>query len=57
MKLKKAKDIKVGETVIFKMKSANYEVKAIEETKIGSIRHHHKTGSNSYKPDELLYVG
>lgn len=48
--------MQVGDKVCFEMKSAGYIVTEIEQTNIGMVRHHHDGGSNSYWPDELVYV-
>ena len=52
----KAESIKVGDTVVFQMGSADYVVDAVETTDIGMIRHQHRGGSSSYWPNELLYA-
>ena len=54
--LKKSENVNVGDIVSFDMSSANYQVEEINTTKIGMVQHLHKTGSNSYWPNELLYV-
>lgn len=54
--LRKAENVRVGDKVCFDMESANYVVTDVEETKIGMVRHQHKSGSNSYWPHELVYV-
>ena len=54
--LMKAENVRVGDKVCFDMESANYVVTDIERTQIGMVRHQHKTGSNSYWPNEPVYV-
>ena len=54
--LRKAVNVKVGDKVCFQLESAAYVVTSVEQTKIGMVRHQHRDGSNSYWPNELLYV-
>ena len=56
--LRRADRVMVGDKVCFNFESASYTVEEITHDKIGMIRHHHRQGtaSNSYWPDELIYV-
>ncbi len=54
--LRRVEKVGDGDTVAFDTASANYRVEAVETTEIGMIRHQHKSGSNSYRPGELVYV-
>lgn len=54
--LRKVENVRVGDTVVFNMDSANYKVTDIDTTEIGMIRHRHAGGSSSYWPGELVYV-
>lgn len=54
--LRKAEKVQVGDKVCFEMASAGYVVTGVEQTEIGMVRHQHDGGSNSYWPNELLYV-
>lgn len=54
--LQKAENVKIGDRVCFELDSASYVVDEISSTKIGMIIHHHGSGSNSYWPNELVYV-
>lgn len=49
-------NVQVGDKVCFEMASAGYVVTGVEQTEIGMVRHQHDGGSNSYWPNELLYV-
>ena len=55
-KIAKAKEVRIGDTVVFDMPSADYCVAEVDETEIGMIRHHFHGGSAAYWPDEFLYV-
>lgn len=54
--LVKVETVKIGDTVVFDMPSANYTVLDVEVTAIGMIRHQHEMGSSSYWPGELVYI-
>ena len=54
--LREAGNVQVGDKVCFELESANYVVDEIDITQIGMVRHKHKYGSNSYWPNEILYV-
>ena len=53
-----ARDVREGDTVCFRMPSANYTVESIETDNLGNVRHRFNddTASSSYHPKELLYV-
>jgi len=55
-KLVTAQQVRIGDTVVFDMPSANYCVCEVDENEIGMIRHHFHGGSSCYWPNELLYV-
>lgn len=54
----RARDIRIGDHVVFDMPGANYVVEDVETTQIGQIRHVHGDGtaSSCYWPTDLLYV-
>lgn len=56
--MRRADRAQVGDRVCFDLNSASYIIEEITYDKIGMIRHHHSNGaaSNSYWPDEILYV-
>lgn len=54
--LRRADHVEVGDKVCFELDSTGYVVTGVEQTAIGMVRHQHNRGSNSYWPNELLYV-
>lgn len=54
----KAKFIRVGDRVRFRMPSADYTVEKVETDSIGNVKHRFNddTATNSYHPGEMLWV-
>jgi hypothetical protein len=53
-----ARDVREGDTIVFRASFANYTVDETDTDSLGRVRHHHGHGaaSSCYAPGELLWV-